>query len=547
MSDDQGFGDVACHGNPKIRTPNLDRLAREGTELSNFYVCPVCSPTRASLMTGRYNYRTGVVDTFLGRSLMYPDEVTLPQMLAAAGYRTGIFGKWHLGDNYPMRPQDRGFHEVLVLKGGGIGQPSDPPGGESYFDPILQHNGRQVKTKGYCSDVLTDAACRFIEAEQKRPFFVYLAFNAPHAPLEVPEADYQPYKQMNLSLSEFPKVGHPVEGRYDRETTARVYGMVTNLDRDVGRVLAKLDELKLADNTIFIFMTDNGPQQPRYKSGLRGRKGMVYDGGIHVPFFVRWQGVVPASKKVDAVAAHIDLVPTLLEACRIDKPSAAKLDGTSLLPLWKGARTELPDRSLFFQWHRGDRPELFRSCAVRTPRWKMVQPVGLGSAPLPAKPRFELYEMKTDPFEQHDVAEQHPDVIERLRKQYEAWFHDVSAHGYPPSRIFLGTPHENPTVLTRQDWRGAQAGWDSGSLGHWEVRVADAGKYQIILHFANASGGKAHFSLGQVAVDQEVPEGALQARFRPVSLNRGDGALEAWLANGTQKLGVRYVEVTRVP
>src|SRR5438067_1502622 len=159
ISDDQGFGDLGCHGNPKLRTPNLDRLAGEGTELEAFFVCPVCAPTRSSLLTGRYNYRTGAIDTYLGRALMYPEEITLAQMLGQAGYRTGIFGKWHLGDNYPMRPQDKGFQETLVLKGGGIGQPSDPPGGSSYFDPVLQHNGKQVKTSGYCSDVYTDAAC----------------------------------------------------------------------------------------------------------------------------------------------------------------------------------------------------------------------------------------------------------------------------------------------------------------------------------------------------------------------------------------------------
>src|SRR5262245_2707587 len=183
ITDDQGHGDLGFHGNPKIRTPHLDQLARQSVQLTYFYVSPVCSPTRSSLMTGRYNYRTGVVDTFLGRSLMYPDEVTLAEMLGAAGYRTGIFGKWHLGDNYPMRPIDQGFQEALVLRGGGIGQPSDPPGGSSYFDPVLQHNGRQEKKAGYCSDVYTDAALEFIKAGSDRPFFVYLPFNCPHAPL----------------------------------------------------------------------------------------------------------------------------------------------------------------------------------------------------------------------------------------------------------------------------------------------------------------------------------------------------------------------------
>src|SRR5262245_14394140 len=183
ITDDQGHGDLGCHGNKIIKTPNLDRFAAQSVNLSRFHVCPVCSLTRACLLTGRYNYRTGVVDTFIGRSLMHPDEVTLAELLKSAGYRTGIFGKWHLGDNFPMRPIDQGFQEALVLKGGGIGQPSDPPGGSSYFDPVLQHNGRQEKKAGYCSDVYTDAALEFIKAGSDRPFFVYLPFNCPHAPL----------------------------------------------------------------------------------------------------------------------------------------------------------------------------------------------------------------------------------------------------------------------------------------------------------------------------------------------------------------------------
>ena len=285
ITDDQGYGDLGLHGNPKIRTPHLDGLARQGIEMEHFHVCPVCSPTRASLLTGRCNYRTGVVDTFLGRSLMHPEEVTLAEMLQGAGYRTGIFGKWHLGDNYPLRAIDQGFQEALVLRGGGIGQPSDPPGGDSYFDPVLQHNGKQEKTRGYCSDVFTDAALGFIERNRDRPFFAYLAFNAPHAPLQVPDSYYQLYKKMNLAPGDFPQVGHPLEGKMDPEQTARIYGMVSNIDDNVGRLLAKLDEWKLADSTLVVFLTDNGPQQPRFNAGLRGLKTSVYDGGIRVPCF----------------------------------------------------------------------------------------------------------------------------------------------------------------------------------------------------------------------------------------------------------------------
>ena len=230
LTDDQGHGDLGFHGNPKIRTPNIDKFARQSVRMKNFYVSPVCSPTRSSLMTGRYNYRTGVVDTFQGRSMMHPDEITIAKLLRDLGYRTGIFGKWHLGDNYPLRAIDHGFQEALVLKGGGIGQPSDPPGGESYFNPILQHNGKAVRKDGYCSDVFTDEALDFITKNKDGPFFCYLAFNAPHTPLQVPQKYYDMYKG-KLQSDQFPKIGYPIEGNVNLDDTAKLYGMITNIDR----------------------------------------------------------------------------------------------------------------------------------------------------------------------------------------------------------------------------------------------------------------------------------------------------------------------------
>ena len=369
LTDDQGYGDLGCHGNPKIKTPHLDKFAGQSTQFPYFYVCPVCSPTRSSLMTGRYNYRTGIVDTFLGRSMMHPDEVTLPQMLAAGGYRTGIFGKWHLGDNYPLRPIDRGFGEALVCTGGGLTQPSDPPG-NTYFDPILLHNGKAEKTKGYCTDVFTDAALDFIARPSDQPFFAYVAFNAPHTPLQVPEKYLEPYQKMNLAHSEFPAPGHPLPGKADQDVTARVYAMVTNIDDNVGRLLAKLEEKKLADNTIVLYFSDNGPQQVRYNAGLFQRKGTVYEGGIRVPCYWRWPSRFAAGRKIDTIAAHIDITPTLLEACGVAKPEKVKFDGLSLLPALLGRKVDAVDRTLFFQWHRGDEPELNRACAARSQKWK---------------------------------------------------------------------------------------------------------------------------------------------------------------------------------
>ncbi len=556
ISDDQGHGDLGFHGNPVVRTPQLDALARQSVRLKNFYVSPVCAPTRASLLTGRYNYRTGVVDTYLGRALMHADEVTLAELLRDAGYRTGIFGKWHLGDNYPLRPIDQGFQEALVLKGGGIGQPSDPPGGESYFDPLLLHNGQWTRAKGYCSDVFTDAAIRFLEQGRDAPFFCYLAFNAPHTPLQVPERYEQLYRQSDFTAG-FPNPGQPM-GKVDPAATAKVYGMVTNIDDNLGRLLNKLDERKLAGNTIVVFLTDNGPQQARYNSGLRGRKGSVYDGGIRVPCFIRWPlgdalrgrlgdepSLAPSGRDVEQIAAHIDIVPTLLEACGVAQPQGRKLDGVSLLPLLKGEPVRWPARPLFFQWHRGDEPELYRAFAARTQRWKLVQAAGVAPGKVVDKPRFELFDMQADPFEMNDLAGQHPNIIEQLKREYGAWFKDVSGtRGYAPPRIHLGTPHENPTVLTRQDWRGPRAGWGPKDLGHWEVQVATTGNYEITLHLLAPAAGMAQIRLGKTQQRTPVPQGEKRVAFARVGLDQGSGRLEAWIeANEQEPIGVRYVEV----
>ncbi|MCI0719873.1 MAG: arylsulfatase [Acidobacteria bacterium] len=551
ITDDQGYGDLGAHGNPKLRTPNLDRLAGESVAFQSFYVSPVCSPTRASLLTGRYNYRTGVVDTYLGRSLMHPDEVTLAEMLATAGYRTGIFGKWHLGDNYPMRAMDQGFQEALTLNGGGIGQPSDPPGGESYFDPILFGTGKPQETSGYVSDVITSAALSFIEKNRDRPFFTYLAFNAPHTPLEVPEKDHRTYQQMNLKREDFPSAGHPIPQNFDPETTARIYGMVENIDQNVGRLLQKLDELKLSEHTIVIFLTDNGPQQPRYNAGMFQRKGSTHEGGIRVPCFVRWAGKFAAGRKVDRVAAHIDVTPTLLEICAVTKPVGVKFDGVSLLRLLKGEPASWHERTLFFQWHRGDVPERYRAFAARSQTYKLVQPKGSGEGqtPMAWQPVFKLYDMMRDPLEMHDVAATQPEVVARMKRDYDEWFKDVtSGRDYAsPSRILLGASQANPVRLTRQDWRGPQAGWTPRSLGHWEVDVTQLGMYEITARLNEIDKpAVVHFALGQVKMKQEVPSKATRVVFNNVRLPSGAGRLECAVEQTGVKTGVRDVEIKRI-
>jgi arylsulfatase A-like enzyme len=523
LTDDQGWGDVGFHGNPHLKTPHLDALAAQSVELTQFYVSPVCSPTRASLMTGRYNYRTGAIDTFLGRSTMAADEVTLAEMFASAGYRTGIFGKWHLGDNYPSRPFDQGFDESLVHRGGGMVQPADPPGG-GYFDPILVHNGKQEKARGYCSDVFTDAAIEFIEKHKDQPLFAYLAFNAPHTPLQVPNDYHQRYQSLGLD-----------------DATARVYGMVANIDDNLGRLLARLKALGLDERTIVIFMTDNGPQQPRYNGILRDRKGSVYDGGIHVPCLVRWPGRLRAGAKVAQVAAHIDIAPTLVEACGIDAPAGVRFDGTSLLAALEG-KEHAPERLLFFQWHRGDVPVRYRACAVRGPRYKLVQAAGRADAGA-FTPEWALYDMESDPAEQHNVIEQHRALADEMKAAYDRWFDDVgSTRGYPAPRIVAGTTHENPLTLTRQDWRGERAGWGGNGLGHWDVEFA-AGEYDVTLRVpAESRESTARLAIGDIELVRPLPAGSDRVVFRGLTIPAGTARVEGTFGS-ERAAGVHYVDL----
>ncbi|MGA2660269.1 MAG: arylsulfatase [Verrucomicrobiota bacterium] len=547
LTDDQGHGDVGFHQNPKIRTPSIDRLAREGVRFERFHVSPVCSPTRASLMTGRYCFRTGVVDTYLGRSMMFADEVTIAQMLAGGGYRTAIYGKWHLGDNYPMRAMDKGFQESLVLNGGGLAQPGDPPFAMhpdgAYFDPWLRHNGQWERQHGYVTDVLTDAALRFISRQSSRPFFIYLAYNAPHVPLQVPEKYYARYRDADLTVPQ--SGGHPV-GRWDHETTARVYAMCECIDDNIGRLLARLDELKIAENTMVIFLTDNGPQQPRYNSGLLDLKGNTHEGGVRVPFFVRWPGHFEAGRAVGRIAAHIDVAPTLLELCGVPKPAGVRFDGISLVPLLKGESGDWPERTLYFQWHRGDVPELNRACAAVSQPYKLVQPRGAEGRAAAFPPRFELYDYAADPLEMTNLAAAKPEVVARMREGYEAWFKDVTSgrdYSVPP-RIWLGAPEQAEVLFTRQDWRGPDAGWTPKSIGCWFVDVRRPGEYAVTLRFAKASQPAiARLELGSVRAQQEVGGGATTAIFPGLSLPPGPARLEAVLESAAGRTGMEYVEV----
>jgi len=471
MTDDQGFGDFGFLGADVLRTPRLDRLAAESVRVDPFYVCPVCAPTRASLMTGRYHYRTGVTDTWVGRAMMAPDEVTIAELLRDAGYATGLFGKWHLGDCLPMRPQDQGFERVLVHRGGGIGQPSDPVGAErKYTDPTLVDDGELRAFDGYCTDIYFEHARAFIDRARRdqRPFFCVITTNAPHGPFH----DVPPARLADLLE------------RTEDERAARIFAMIENIDDNVGRLIDHLDDERLSESTLVLFLNDNGPNGPGRSGPFRGQKTGVHEGGVRTPLLARWPGRFPAGHVVERFGAHIDLLPTILEACDVDQPNDLRIDGRSLLPLLEAREVAWPDRSLVIQTHRGDRPLPLRHFFLRDRRFKLVHPTGFGGEGFEGEPRFELYDLLDDPTERTDLAADHPDIVSRMRATYDAWFKDVTANrDYAPLPILVGDPRENPTTLTQQDWRTVAGGWGKNASGDWYVDVAEAATFDLSIRF----------------------------------------------------------------
>ncbi|MCA8973608.1 MAG: arylsulfatase [Planctomycetes bacterium] len=543
MTDDQGFGDLGCLGNPILDTPAIDRLAAESVRFDDFYVSPVCAPTRASLMTGRYCYRTRAIDTWVGRAMMEPDEVTLAEVLRAAGYRTGIFGKWHLGDCYPMRAIDQGFDEALVHRGGGLAQPSEPlENARRYTDPILFHNGEAVQTEGYCTDLYFDAAIDFVRRAGAAPFFVYLPTNAPHTPLhDVPAELLAKYTARDIA-SLLP------EGAKHTEATARVFAMIDNIDQNVGRLLATLDESGLADDTIIVYLHDNGPQQPRWNRGLRGTKGTVYEGGIRSPLFVRWPGHLRPADVDGVAAAHVDVLPTVLDLAQVLPPLGVAIDGRSLRPLLEGDASAWPARDLVLQVHRGDVPVRGHHVAVIGPQFKLVHPTGFGRETPPDDVAWELYDLVADPGEAHDVAAAQPEVVARMRAVYDAWFDDVSStrpDNYAPPRIVLGTDREIETALTHQDWRRrGDQGW--GEHGRWLLRFVGGHRYDVrALLQRPLAVTAATLVVGARRWRQEIAATTAEFTFADVEIADGDAELEIEIEHEGGTAAPYQVIVTR--
>lgn len=532
VTDDQGYGDLSLTGNPILRTPHLDQLAKAGVRFEHFYVSPVCAPTRASLLTGRYHQRTGVWSVTNGFELMDPEETTLAEVLRAAGYRTALFGKWHLGEYAPGLPNTQGFDEYVGFRTGHF---------DEYFDPVLERNGAPYPTEGYITDVLTDEAIRFIDADANRPFFCYLPYNAPHTPLDVPETDLDRFRDLDLS-----------------DRTARVYAMVENIDRNVGRLLRHLDERGLAGETVVLFMSDNGPisgwrpepEEMRYNAGLRDQKFTIYEGGIRSPLFVRYPKRFEAGSHVTSIAAHIDLLPTVLELTGTPVPDSLNLDGRSLVPLLEGRTESWSDRILFqhYALETLRDPAPYPGGIARTQRFKMVD----GTA---------LYDIQNDPGEQHNLVDENPDVLARLDSTYRAWWHEVTAErGFDIRPIPVGLtadpvhlkPHHG-RVQGRLEYtglRGLHAGvqrigthpsgvdgdwianWTSTEdLMRWQIDVTEAGPYAVTLALhvpAEEAGSIVEIRVGEVVLTGEVPVADVPlGTWKPVVF--GDVELEAGL------------------
>ncbi len=459
LTDDQGWGDIRSHDNEAIYTPNLDGLAASGARFERFFVSPVCAPTRASLLTGRYHMRTGVHGVTRGAENMRAEEVTIAEALKASGYATGIFGKWHNGAHWPHHPNAQGFDEFIGFCAGHW---------NNYFDTTLEKNGAPHPTKGYITDVLADHAIDFMDRHKNEPFFCYVPFNAPHAPFQVPDKYFDKYKKQGLD-----------------DTLACVYGMVENIDDNIGRMMAALEVLGLADNTIVIFLTDNGPNTDRYNGGMRGRKGSVHEGGVRVPSFWRWPNKIPQGLVIKPNAAHIDVLPTLVELTGVQEPATLPLDGQSLAPLLLDQAYNAPDRVLYTYW--GGKQ------AIRTAEMRYVK----------ESSRWSGFDMVKDPEQKRDVVREHAGELAELGHAASIQIRAMIGEGFKPVPAEAGHAGEPVLVLAGHEAFLApnkgegisyvgSSGWANDWITNWSkteahpwwpLKVVKAGRYRISVDY----------------------------------------------------------------
>ena len=484
LTDDQGWGDLACHGNKQLETPVLDLLSRSGASFERFYVSPLSAPTRASLLTGRYHLRTGVSGVSNREEVLGLDETTIAQVFKTAGYATGCFGKWHNGEQFPYTPNAKGFNEFFGFCGGHL---------NNYFDADLQHNALTEKSQGYITDVLTNKAIDFISNNKERPFFCYLPFNAPHAPFQVPDAYFNKYKNKGLN-----------------DTTACVYGMVENIDFNIGRLLARLDSLDLTEQTIVVFLSDNGPNTVRYNGNMRGIKGFVDQGGVRVPCFIKYPGVIQSHTTLHSPAAHIDLLPTLAEFCGLKLSDSIPLDGKSLVSLLKAPANDTLNRLIFAQ-NKLRNPSL----SVRDNHYILVQ--GKENNKL-------LYDLRTDSAQRFNIAAGHPDLVQFYSDSIKSWYAAVTKDGLATPPILLGLDYNFPITLSAHEasigghlryFEGH--GWANDWVTNWGT-TEDVVGWKLDVKVATSYRVKLHYSCPPTEIGSQIllllPHDSLQVRLK---------------------------------
>ncbi len=508
MTDDQGYGDISLHGNSTLQTPNLDRFAAEGIRFSQFQVSPYCAPTRASLLTGRYSLRTGVTSVTHNMEVMRKSELTLAEALRPAGYRTACIGKWHNGEQFPHDAIGQGFDEFFGFRAGHW---------NNYFDAELLRGCRPVQTQGYITDVLTDEAIAFMQRNRASRFLCYVAFNAPHTPCQVPDRYFEAFKARGLD-----------------DELAAIYGMCVNLDDNFGRLIAALDELELRDNTIVLFLTDNGANGDRFNAGMRGWKTSVHEGGTRVPLFVQWPARFRQPRTIRQLAAHIDLYPTLLELCGVEPPWGPAVDGISLVP-WLSGEDATVDRQVFIHSNH-PMPAVPFPGGIRTDRYRFVCENPRATI---EQAQWQLYDLKSDPGEQADVAAQRPEVVGELSAAYARWWGEVK-NGYAPRhRVEIGHELENPVTLNAPqsihqgvkfqhgpgfahmwltDWKGTDA------CIEWPIEVVTPGEYTVELICSvteSDAGARIRVSAGGALVESQTRPFASTAIPRPHRVAQG--------------------------
>ena len=485
MTDDQGYPELSVHGNPVLQTPNLDILHGQSIRLSDYHVTPMCTPTRGQLLTGMDAARNGAVNVSSGRALLRPEIPTIANYFSDAGYFTGVFGKWHLGANYPFRPQDRGFEESVWYPSSSI--PSVPAyWGNDYFDDVYTHNGKEQRYKGYCTDVFFSEAKRFMldSVRKKKPFLCYLATNTPHGPFIPKDEDRKAIAQ----VLESPKFDH-LEENIKRRLSLYL-GMIRNIDWNMGKLMKFLDENNLSENTILLFQTDNGSiLGPQYfNAGMRGKKTQIWEGGHRVPCFIRWpSGGLGKPRDIEGLTQVQDVLPTLLELCEIEikNVNGQKFDGMSLASIIKNKKKVPEDRMLVINYSRmpgfSNYPSPYSQTQMRADqsavlwkRWRLLE-------------NRELYDLKSDPLQKNNVIENHPKVVAKMRRHLYSWWDTVKHLANNPQRIIIGTKYENPTKLSATEWldvfvdqqgqifRGVQ------KSGYWLLDIAQSGEYEIEL------------------------------------------------------------------